>query len=238
MKPVLFPLLLAATLWMPCHGFAKEILTNHLQVLDAPAWLTETMVEQASNRVQNYLEWDVRRIPVKFHADAAGFRAAGGVGPRVKAYFLKSDNAIHIGPDVTKETFKPIMAHEMVHVIFRQKYGAAIPVWLEEGLANYVGAEERADRAWLQKQTLPAATSLKHPATDPTGSRVHYQMSTAVIEMIAEKCDLKDLLHLSVGRKMETYLKTLCEMNDVDATFKKWLAQPVKPNQKGKRKWF
>jgi hypothetical protein len=234
MRPILTALSLCSLL-VGTHGSAKEVLTNHFQVFGAPDWVTESMVDTASSRVQNYLEWDVRRIPIRFHKDAASFRATGKVGPKVKAFFLKTDNAIHLGPEVTKQNFERILAHEVVHVIFRQKYGASIPMWLEEGFANFVGSREKADRKWLLKQSLPNVTQLKHPATDPTGSTLHYQLSTAVIEMLAEKCDLKDLLHLSVGRKMEAYLKTLCEIDDVNAAFLVWLKSPP---IKAKRKWF
>lgn len=220
--------LLASPLW------AREILTNEFRVVDAPSWLTEDMIGVAAGRVQRYLEWNVERIPIRFHSDAASFRKAGGVGPKVKAYFLNTDHTIHVGPEVSASNLKPILAHEVVHVISQQKFGKAIPLWLEEGLANFVGAEEKANRAWLLTQSLPPARSLRHPSTDPFGSKLHYQMSTALIEMISEKCDLTDLLHLAVGASFETYLDTSCGLSDVDGAFRVWLKQA----KKKKKKWF
>ncbi len=215
---------------------AKELLTNQFKVLDAPDWLSESLVDSASSRVQNYLEWDIRRITVRYHSNAEEFRRLGKVGPKVKAYYLKTDSTIHLGPEVTAKNFKPILSHEAVHVILAQKYGAAIPPWLEEGLANYVGSEERSDRKWLLSQNLPVVTSLRHPATDPFDSRLHYQLSTAAIEMLADKCDLKDLLALSVGRKLETHMRHLCEIEDVNKTFSEWLKKSAsaKPRKRFK----
>jgi hypothetical protein len=47
--------------------------------------------------------------------------------------------------------------------------------------------------------------------------------STALIEMIDKKCGLDDMLGLSVGSKLESYLATSCEMPDINAAFDQWL---------------
>ncbi len=47
--------------------------------------------------------------------------------------------------------------------------------------------------------------------------------SQALAEMIAGKCDLRNLLRLSVGHGMEGYLETYCGMKDLNLTYQKWL---------------
>ena len=51
----------------------------------------------------------------------------------------------------------------------------------------------------------------------------HYMASQALIEMSAAKCDLRNLLRLSVGRKMESYLDTYCGLPDLTGEFKNWI---------------
>jgi hypothetical protein len=129
-----------------------------------------------------------------------------------------------------------------VHIIVFQKYKSAIPAWLDEGLANYAADRRNVSYAWLKTQPYRDVSTLVHPfekaRTDESGpykvgsavgsgpdrARYHYEASTAVMEMIATHCDIHDLLQLSVGKKLETYLSTYCGINDVNAEFKAWLA--------------
>jgi hypothetical protein len=46
--------------------------------------------------------------------------------------------------------------------------------------------------------------------------------------MLASKCDFINLLRMSVQRKMEDYLANICRTTDINADFKKWLAQKTK----------
>lgn len=210
-------------------AFGKEIVTNNVKVLDAPSWLTASRVEKVTARIQNILEWDIIRVTVRWYTDQAAFERVHGFGPAVIAYSRPSDNSVHMGPRVNAENFDRYFGHELTHVIVAQKYKQAIPKWLDEGLANYVGKID-VDYAWLVTQPAHDVTTLAHPFNGAIDFRYHYAASTAVMEMIASKCSLKDLLQLSVGAKLETYLDTYCGIPNVNATFREWLAA------KGKKK--
>lgn len=202
---------------------ARELLTNQVQFLNAPTWLTEYRLQRAIDRVQTALEWDIRRIRVTYYEKQPDYDRAATLNFRTAAFFRRKDATIHLGPAVDDKTFERIFCHELVHAILFQKYQAAIPAWLEEGLANYIGKTETVDYKWLAKQPATDVTRLAHPASDAAGSHYHYQASTAVIEMIAKRCSLPDLLRLSVGAKLTTYLTTYCEIKDLNSEFTRWV---------------
>jgi hypothetical protein len=208
--------------------FGQPILTNSIRFRSPPEWLTESMLEKATRPVQDFLQWDVRRIEAYYHTDSNAFERIHRSGPTIKAFFQKSDGSIHIGPGVGKENFSPIFSHELVHAVFYQKHKQAIPRWLEEGIANYLSKLGPVDYVWLSQQPMVDVTLLTHPSKDPTGLRFHYQTSTALVEMIASHCSLSDLLMLSVGKKVETYLATLCEISDLNSAYRSWLEKQSK----------
>lgn len=181
------------------------------------------MLKTCVSRIENVLEWDIRKIRAFYYENETEFQNVHHLNFQAYAFFRRSDSTIHVSSKVTRENFDKIFGHEAVHAIFYQKYKGAIPGWLEEGLANYLGRMQSPDYKWLKTQPTTDVTKISHPNFDPTGSRYHYAVSTALIEMIASKCSLKDLLQLSVGSKMETYLKTFCEIKDINSDFEKWV---------------
>ncbi len=210
-------------LWSPGLFSAEPIRLNQLVLHDPPAWLKSARVEKVVGKIQNALEWEIRRIQVYVYTDAAAFTRGLKLNFKVTAFFRRSDQTVHLGPDVNDRNFDSVFGHELVHVIFHQKYKQAIPSWLEEGLANYLAQREKVNYVWLATQPSVDVTTLAHPNNEIRGASFHYQTSTAVTEMIAKKCSLPDLLRLSVGRKLTTYLKTYCEIADLNADFIKWV---------------
>jgi hypothetical protein len=215
----------------------KEIETNEVDIPNAPSWLTELRVQKCVEDVQRFLEWDVRKITVLWYTDPGTFQRAHGFDETVLAFERKTDNTVHIGPRIDTTNFDKVFEHELVHVILAQKFKDAIPKWLEEGLANYVAKKGDVDYAWLASiPPPPDVRVLIHPfmpiAADGVyrGAKYHYMASRALIEMIASKCDLKDLLGLSVGSKLEKYLSTYCGVADVNVAFAAWLNKKRQPS--------
>ena len=141
-------------------AFAAELEINAVRMIDQPAWVTRPRVERTIDRIQTELEWSIRRTPVRWFTGQAKFERAHGLGPLAMAVTLNADASILLGPKVTPENFDRTFAHELVHVILRQKYKDAVPKWLEEGLANHLAKGSAkmpsVDYAWLKK-----------PAADP-----------------------------------------------------------------------
>jgi len=210
---------LCTSLW------AKEVDTNSVYMGDAPAWVTRPRVEKIIDHIQMVLEWSIHKIQVHFYTDQAAFQRASGMGGSIIAASLRKDNSIHLGPRVDSTNFDQVFGHELVHVISYQKYKDAIPSWLEEGLANYLSKNGKVDYPWLASHGFPAdVRSFTHPGQGNADEiHYHYVTSQALIEMIAAKCDLSNLLRLSVERKMEDYLKTYCEIPDLNEAFHKWV---------------
>lgn len=206
-------------------AFAHDIQTNAVNMPDAPAWLMRTRVERVTDRMQTQLEWTVRKIEVRWYKDEASFQRAQSLGPGVLAVTNKSTGIVHLGPKISSENFDSVFGHELAHVIIGQKYKTAIPPWVEEGLANHIAKHGKVDYAWLAKQPFPDdVRKLSHPFTGIVSSaRYHYQASQALAEMISKKCDMANLLRLSVGMNMDSYLDTYCEIKDLNADFKIWI---------------
>jgi hypothetical protein len=216
--------LLVLCLWSLSSG-AGEIQTNSIHMADAPGWVARPRVEKILDHIQMLLEWDIRKIEVYWYKDQASFERAHSLGSSVMAVSRKSDNTVHLGPKVSSANFDQTLGHELVHIISYQKYKDAIPRWLEEGLANHLAKAGKVDYPWLASKPFPHdVRELVHPVSGSVDNiRYNYMASQALIEMIAHKCDLANLLRLSVGMKMESYLDTYCEIPDINAAFKKWV---------------
>ncbi|MGE0527198.1 MAG: hypothetical protein AB7G93_19145 [Bdellovibrionales bacterium] len=222
---VFLPLFLFGLFGVGAGAAAKIIETNAAHMAHAPEWLTRNRAEKPIDRMQVALEWTIRKIQVHWYTDEASFSKAHSLGSGAIAVARSHDNTIHLGPKVNSANFDQVFAHELVHIIIYQKYKDAIPKWLEEGLANHLAKYGKVDYRWLNQQELPQdVQNLTHPFNkSPAGTHLHYVASQALAEMIARKCDLTNLLRLSVERKLENYLKTYCEIPDLNTTFRAWV---------------
>lgn len=206
---------------------AKEIVTNEITMSNAPEWLKQPRVERVTDHVQMILEWTTRRVNLFWYSTQADFEKVNNLGP-LSIAVTKHENgtsSIHLGPRVDDKNFDEIFAHELVHVIVFQKYKDAIPKWLEEGLANHIARSEKVDYKWLANQPLPKdVRELAHPFSGSADGVIYrYKASQALAEMLSKKCDLQELIRLSVQRKMEDYIRTYCEIKDLNVAFRDWI---------------
>ena len=82
-------------------------------------------------------------------------------------------------------------------------------------------------RSWLAKHPAPNdVRDLTHPFNGSDDHvRYHYMASQALMEMISGKCELTNLLRMSVRRKLEDKLDTLCGIKDITKEFNLWVAK-------------
>lgn len=203
---------------------AKEIETNEIIMRDSPEWLNRSRVEKIIHRIQTKLEWSTRKTAVHWHATEESFIKVKGLG-RAMAKHLDGVSSIHLGPTINSNNFDEVFGHELVHVIVEQKYKGAIPKWIEEGLANHLANMKPVNYQWLVKQPFPDdVKDLAHPFKgSPELVSYRYKASQAFAEMLNKKCDLQNLIRLSVQRKMEDYMRTYCEIKDLNQAFKDWV---------------
>lgn len=219
----------------------KTISTNAVNINHAPDWLKRTRVEKSINRIQTRLEWSTRRVNAYFYKTASEFEKIHSFGPLALAVTKISNGvaSIHLGPKLNTNNFDQSFSHEMVHVILFQKYKGAIPKWLEEGLANHLAQKDPVNYQWLaqamkQKNNTSDIYSLSHPFDEKglrrnnEGIKFRYLASQAFAEMLDKKCDLQNLIRLSVKRKMEDYIKTYCGLKDINKSFKNWVTEKSK----------
>jgi hypothetical protein len=206
------------------HGNdGKSIELNQAVLHTPPKWLRASRVQKIVDKIQGALEWEIRKVQVYWYTDQAAFEKAHGLGPTVRAAAKRVDQSVHLGPKVDDRNFDGIFGHELVHVVVFQKYKDAIPKWLDEGLANHISRKEPVNFAYLAAQPPRDILRMDHPFEGGEDPGLVYQTSTAVMLMIAERCSIKDLLQLSVGKKLESYLKTYCEISDLSSDFHAWV---------------
>ena len=223
----LFAVYLFAAFAFTANASAKNFQTNALNVKNAPKWVKRTKVEKATDRIQTKLEWTTRRVNMFWHSTPESFEAAQNLGSRALAVTTVRNGtvSIHMGPKVTKDSYEQVVGHELVHVIIYQKYKSSIPKWLEEGLANHLSKKKKVDYKWLASQDFPSSMKeLAHPFKGSKERIIYrYVASQAFAEMLDRKCDLQNLIRLSVERKMEDYIKRTCEITDFMSAFKSWV---------------
>ncbi len=211
---------------------SNKMMTNAAILENVPSWLKSVRVRKVTARMQRKLEWTIRRIPVTFYSTQEDFGKAHPLGARAMAVTMSRGDkqSVHLGPKVTDENFDTVFAHELVHVILRQKYKKAIPKWFEEGLANHYSANKKVDYKWLAQQGHPEdVRQIGHPfKLDPKKIHYHYMVSQALAEMLDKKCTLVNLISLSVERSMEPFIKTYCEIKDLNEEYQKWVSKKAK----------
>ena len=212
--------------------FAEPIKTNEMVIYNAPKWVKRTKVEKLTDKIQNKLEWKTRKISVFWYSDLKSFTKAHSLGPFAAAVTVKTSKKveIHMGPLVTKENYQQMLGHELIHVIIFQKYRGSIPRWLEEGLANFYSRQSKVNYKKLASKKLPEnVLEMGHPFKENKGDLyTHYEVSQALAEMLDKKCDLENLLRLSVKKNLEDYIRRTCEIKDINMAFKQWIKKKSK----------
>lgn len=225
-------------------AMAAQITTNAVVMIGAPAWVTESKVNRITDKIESKLEWDIRKIQVTWHTGTDGkasFQSAFGPTNQslenVLAFARRSDFSVHLGPKVTQSNFDSVFTHELSHVILAQKYKsasasqAAVPPWLEEGLANYLAGYGKVDfKKLAARSSFPDFRQMVHPMGKTSASSVsdHYELSRALVEFIASKCSLMELIQLSVGKNLENYLPTFCSISNLNKEFAAWVKRKAK----------
>jgi hypothetical protein len=208
------------------NSWAESIRTNSVVFESAPSWVTESMIERTVSGIEDKLEWDIRKIKAVWVSDLKEFDKKHGYGPSVTAFSLKSENTIYVSSRVDAQSFEGTFGHELVHVVLFQKYKTAIPKWIEEGFANYFSRHKKANYSELKKIKLPDIKLMQHPFKNRVQGLSHehyYMVSLALTEMLAAKCDLQDLVQLSVGKNLENYIQKTCGIADLQQEFARWV---------------
>lgn len=203
---------------------AEAIELNSLHFENPPEWITQQALQKVVTQVERKLEWDIRKIQVRYIPDAEAFEKTHTMGKTVQAFTRTRTGEILLGPLVNTKNWQTVLRHELTHVVLLQKYKNAVPDWMVEGLANRVGGERRVDYAWLKEQNWKTVRTLIHPFSEKDQSKLHYQLSQAAVEFIESRCPLAELLQLSVGRSVEKYLKTFCRVESLDTELKAWIS--------------
>lgn len=216
-------------------ALSAELLTNCARFNDSPKWLNLSRVNRIADSVTRIMEWDIRRVEVQWYRNQKEFEAAHSLGTRrdpteVKIVFCWDQKLSKVISIVLLDT-------ELVHITSAQKFKDAIPKWLEEGMANHLANFGKVDYKTMAKRPLPKdVTKMNHPMNGSEQDILnHYLTSQALAEMLSARCDFRNLLRLSVQRKMEHYLEKVCRISDINQTFQKWVSDQALAKNKLKK---
>ncbi|OYZ24053.1 MAG: hypothetical protein B7Y39_02315 [Bdellovibrio sp. 28-41-41] len=218
-------------------AFSAELLTNCARFSDVPKWVNLSRVNRIADSVTRIMEWDIRRVEVQWYQNQKEFESVHSLGPMALAVTQRGQNRILLGPKVIDSNFDRVFGHELVHITSAQKYKDAIPKWLEEGMANHIANFGKVDYKTMLKRPLPKdVTKMIHPMSGNDQDILnHYMTSQALAEMLSARCDFRNLLRLSVQRKMEDYLEKVCRISDINQTFQKWVSDQALTQNKAKK---
>lgn len=206
---------------------AQPVETNEVIIYRAPTWVRRVRVQKVIDRIQMKLEWATRKTKMFWYPTEESFSRAHGLGNKALAVtqFQNGEASVHFGPRVTQENFDEVLGHELVHVIIFQKYKKSIPKWLEEGLANHLAKSKPVDYVWLASQPFPKdVRELAHPFSGSSeGVFYRYKASQAFAELLEKKCDLQNLIRISLENNLEDKLVTYCEIKDLNKAFQDWV---------------
>ena len=116
------------------------------------------------------------------------------------------DGKIRVGQDLynTKQQFKSTLYHEYVHVLVHRQCGRSIPLWLNEGLAEYITKPfESKEFIENRKKMLVYAAQTKNlipiqnlTAISTTGVYLFYAEAESFVSYLADQNSLFDVLRL------------------------------------------
>lgn len=240
----LFMVFYCAASLVGAGAYADQELISNTFILQGkpPAWLKMNRLESLAEKMEQKLEWKIKKVPLKFYSDEPSFWRSMKVPNSSALAFVKSaDQSIHIGPKLNAQNFDIHFRHELSHVILFQKYKGHIPTWLEEGLANLHAGNTQVNYGFISSQKKlrgdVRVENFSHPlkATSFAELDFYYQAATAAAVMIKEKCgSMDELLNLALKDHLTKQFKTYCQIEDLNEAFWKWIEK--KASQQAKRR--
>ncbi len=64
---------------------SAELLTNCARFNEAPKWLSLSRVNRVADNVSRIMEWDIRRVEVRWYQNQKDFEKAHSLGPMALA---------------------------------------------------------------------------------------------------------------------------------------------------------
>lgn len=148
--------------------------------------------------------------PVYLYPDRGAFSEATGVGRADTIVGLAQAHIIRIDASGVYSDVEQILAHEMVHVFVVRRlhgYTSRLPLWLHEGLAQYLANDwTDADQQALE-DAVAGGTLLSLPSIttsfprDQMGREIAYAESYSIVEYIARRYTLAALRDLITETK-------------------------------------
>jgi hypothetical protein len=189
----------------------------------ATARTVATLIDDAVPRIGAIVGTDdLRPVPAAIYLDRSAFVEATGIPARARVVGLATFPAglIHVDGTGLLATIETVVPHEVGHVLTARALGPALPalpVWMNEGIAEYVAGERAAqvDPVWVRALGRGAALELTELDTaigerGETAGLAYAEAASIVNFLVAQRGEgvIADLL------------SSLTQTQDFDATLR------------------
>lgn len=148
--------------------------------------------------------WNILRPALGFDPSDPVVIQVGGSGRAPHWAAATFDGQVHIPVDAASDPVRrvPILRHELTHAFLAQAAGGRVPLWLNEGLAQYFQGERihslpgSSTAGWLD--SLPSRRTFMDLDEDQAELAYHYSLAVA-----------QELMDLHNTTALEAYLKLL-----------------------------
>lgn len=126
---------------------------------------------------------------------------------------------LSVAPDPQYDALARIQAHEMTHLVFHRFFTGRVPLWLNEGVAEYFGAKKTLDVGTFRKEMGRAKP---YPLDKLFGAEKYPEQEQALRSFYAEATIVVDYLTSTTERRalLPKFIDAMIAKNDVDAALR------------------
>jgi len=223
------------TYYVNDEDFASEVLRK------AEGHYHQISSDLGYQRYTNFWQWD-RRVKIFIYAQVEDFLAGTGQPGWSKgvADYLKKEIRSYQGSEGFSESLLP---HEITHLIFRDYVGfkGEIPLWLDEGVAQWEEPEKRESvrrltKAIIQQNKefpLKLLTEMDIRQTqDEAKVTLFYLQAASLVEFLVKKYGADDFIQfcrqLRDGKRLEealrfTYPTTMRNLEEMEKNWREYV---------------
>ena len=219
------------------ENFAKEVERN------AEIYYNRIAADLGYPRYSNFWQWE-NRVKIYIHASEDEFQKMTGQpgwSHGMASYTKKEIHSFH-----SEENFmQTLLPHEITHLVFRDFVGieGEIPLWLDEGVAEWEEPEKRAIAKEVMKEFLKEERKFRlHDLTQidirnvkiELAVKLFYVQSVSVVDFLISKYGADDFIAFCRQLRDEktldealqfTYPDTVRNLNELEEQWLKYISE-------------
>lgn len=219
------------------ESFAGDVLRK------AEAYYQQVSGDLGYQRYNNFWQWD-KRVKIFIYPSREGFLLGTGqpAWSHGVADYLKKEIRSH---EESEKFLEALLPHEITHLIFRDYVGfkGEIPLWLDEGVAQWEEPEKREAVRWMmksiiqQKKEFPIKLFMEmdiRQTQDEGKVSIFYIQAASLVDFLVRKYGADDFIHfcrqLRDGKRLEeglrfTYPTTMRTLEEMEKSWREYVLE-------------